>query len=106
MDDVEISGADFSQKVELSEAGYYEYLVNISYLGISLDALPVKIKDLVGLELVPVESKAGAIYYGTDLSTAGRKVPRNRAERSNTDIPRPDPNATGFGDCQNRHQGL
>ena len=74
MDDVEISGADFSQKVELSEAGYYEYLVNISYLGISLDALPVKIKDLVGLELVPVESKAGAIYYGTDLSTAGRTV--------------------------------
>lgn len=74
MDEVEISGADFSQKVELSEAGYYEYLVNISYLGISLDALPVKIKDLVGLELVPVESKAGAIYYGTDLSTAGRTV--------------------------------
>lgn len=74
MDDVEISGADFSQKVELSEAGYYEYLVNISYLGIPLDVLPVKIKDLIGLELVPVESKAGAIYYGTDLSTAGRTV--------------------------------
>ncbi len=69
--EVELEGTDFAGGVELSTEGYYEYLVTVKYYGRELP-LPVKIKDVVDLEVIPVQDKIGAIYYGTDLNQNDR----------------------------------
>ena len=71
--EVDLEGTDFAGGVELSAEGYYEYLVTVQYYGHELP-LPVKIKDVVGLEVIPVQEKIGAIYYGTDLNQNDRKA--------------------------------
>jgi hypothetical protein len=83
MDEVELIGTEFAEEVALSEGGYYEYLVTVNYYGHVL-YLPVKIIDVVDLEIIPVESKAGAIYYGTDLNTAERKVTHGEGDAAKT----------------------
>ena len=71
--EVDLEGTDFSGGVELSAEGYYEYLVTVKYYGRDLP-LPVKIKDIKGLEVIPVQDKVGAIYYGTELNQNDRKA--------------------------------
>lgn len=81
IEEVELEGTDFAEKVELKD-GYYEYLVKVMYFGRELEPIPVKIKDVTGLKVTPVESKAGAIYYGTDLNTKGREVTYGEGENA------------------------
>jgi len=64
MYEVDLIGTEFAEEVELSEGGYYEYLVTVNYHGHVL-YLPVKLIDIAELVITPVEEKAGAIYYGT-----------------------------------------
>lgn len=73
LSEVDLEGTDFSGGVELSKDGYYEYLVTVKYYARDL-SLPVKIKDIVGLEVIPVQDKIGAIYYGTELNKNDRKA--------------------------------
>ncbi len=72
MYEVELIGTEFDEEVELSEKGYYEYLVTVNYHG-HLIYLPVKLIDIADLVVTPVEEKKGAIYYGTDLNATINK---------------------------------
>ena len=71
--EVDLIGTEFTDEVELSEGGYYEYLVTINYHG-HLLYLPVKLIDIAELVVTPIDETKDAIYYGTDLNFKNKET--------------------------------
>ena len=69
MQEVNLIGTEFTDEVELSEAGYYEYLVTVNYHGHVL-YLPVKLIDIAELVVTPLDEKKDSIYYGTQIDSS------------------------------------